>query len=1058
MFNPVSSRVSFPELDSNVLQLWKDKDVFHRTESERQDSPQFMLFEGPPTANGSPGIHHVLARVFKDVICRHRTMKGFRCLRKGGWDTHGLPVELEIEKELGLRSKREIEEYGIEKFNQQCRESVFRYVKDWEVMTDRIGYWVDMADPYVTLENGYIESGWWILKELWDRGLLYEDLRGTPHCPRCVTSLSSHEVALGYQENTPDPSVFVKFRVEGTSSSEESHSDSRLDSKGPAGELYSDVPTYLLAWTTTPWTLPGNTALAVDPDADYSLVELTDEDGEMQQLVLATPLLEPNLRQEYRLIESLKGKDLVGVQYAPLYPPAEYAAEVRRFVREAPEMAAELQAMPSGAGFAPRVVPADFVSMDDGTGIVHIAPAFGDEDLSLGREQGLDFIQPVDLLGNVTGNYPFAGKFVKDADEEIMADLRERRLLHHREVYRHTYPFCWRCETPLLYYAKSSWYIRTSALKDRLVSSNQAINWYPDYIKEGRFGEWLRNNVDWAISRERYWGTPIPIWRCPECGQSECVGSVSELSELAADGQQDRLGNLDLHRPYVDEITLNCTADGCSGTMRRIPEVMDAWFDSGAMPFAQWHTLSGEDLAELKSVQKFPADYICEAVDQTRGWFYSLHALSTLIAGEPSYRNVICLGLILDERGRKMSKRVGNVVEPLGVLDEHGADALRWYLFTASHPGEARRFSSRLVNETLRRVLLTLWNVYSFFTNYASIDQFHPDQKPPDWKPENELDRWILSELNTLVENVDNLLESYDPTNAGRRIQEFIDQLSNWYVRRSRRRFWKSESDSDKLSAYISLYSCLETVTKLMAPLAPFVAEELYQGLVKKVYPDAPDSVHLADFPVADPAMIEPALMEATRLAVKVSSMGRGARSKAGLRVRQPLASVSVKVRSAGEDGYLDLIRLQVLEELNIKELQTLDGDSPLYQQAVEAAGDQTEATVAVGDHWVSLEGGYAVAVDSQLTADLEEEGLAREVVHRIQNLRRDAQFELTDRIITYFQAPEDISNVMNGQFADYIRQETLTDLLAQGTLEDAAKTETVKLDGRELTLAVKRV
>ena len=1057
MFNPVSSRVSFPELDSNVLQLWKDKDVFHRTESERQDSPQFMLFEGPPTANGSPGIHHVLARVFKDVICRHRTMKGFRCLRKGGWDTHGLPVELEIEKELGLRSKREIEEYGIEKFNQQCRDSVFRYVKDWEVMTDRIGYWVDMADPYVTLENGYIESGWWILKELWDKGLLYQDLRGTPHCPRCVTSLSSHEVALGYQENTPDPSVFVKFRVEGGPSQEDPQPGSPSDNQGPTGVLYTGVSTYLLAWTTTPWTLPGNTALAVDPDADYSVVELNDESGEVQRLALASALLESNLRQEYRVIASLKGADLVGIRYTPLYSPIEYGSEVRRFIRTNPELPAELQSAPAGSGFTPRVVPAGFVSMEDGTGIVHIAPAFGDEDLSLGRDEGLDFVQPVDLLGNVTGQYPFAGKFVKDADTDIMADLQERGLLHHRDVYRHTYPFCWRCETPLLYYAKISWYIRTSALKDQLVTGNRAINWYPDYIQEGRFGEWLRNNVDWAISRERYWGTPIPIWRCAECGQHRCVGSVSELAGLAADGQQDRLRNLDLHRPYVDEITLTCPNHGCGGTMRRIPEVMDAWFDSGAMPFAQWHTLSRDDLAELKKVQKFPADYICEAVDQTRGWFYSLHALSTLIEGEPSYRNVICLGLILDEKGQKMSKRVGNVVDPLAVLDEHGADALRWYLFTASHPGEARRFSSRLVNETLRRVLLTLWNVYSFFTNYASIDQFHPDQKPPGWKPENELDRWILSELNTLVEQVDGLLESYDPTNAGRRIQEFIDQLSNWYVRRSRRRFWKSENDTDKLSAYISLYSCLETVAKLMAPLAPFVAEELYQGLVKKVNPAAPDSVHLAEFPIADTDLIEQPLMEATRLAMRVASMGRSARSKAGLRVRQPLASVSVKVRSAGEAGYLDLIRLQVLEELNIKELHTLDDYSPLYRQAVEAAGDQTEVTVAVGEHWVSLDGGYAVAVDSQLTPDLAEEGLAREVVHRIQNLRRDAKFELTDRIITYFQGPEDISNVMNGQFADYIRQETLTERLTPGTLEDADKTETVKLEGQELTLAVKR-
>ena len=631
-------------------------------------------------------------------------------------------------------------------------------------------------------------------------------------------------------------------------------------------------------------------------------------------------------------------------------------------------------------------------------------------------------------------------------------------MLHHRDIYRHTYPFCWRCETPLLYYAKISWYIRTSALKDQLVSGNDAINWYPDYIKEGRFGEWLRNNVDWAISRERYWGTPIPIWQCIECGHSLCVGSVAQLKELAIPKHQEKLQNLDLHRPYVDEIVLACPIYGCGGHMNRIPEVMDAWFDSGAMPFAQWHTLNQEDVEQLRRGGKFPADYICEAVDQTRGWFYSLHALSTLLEGEPSYHNVICLGLILDERGQKMSKRVGNVVDPLAVLDEHGADALRWYLFTASHPGEARRFSSRLVNETLRRVLLTLWNVYSFFTNYASIDQFHPDQKPDGWKPENELDRWILSELNTLIDQVDRFLETYNPTDAGRRIQEFINQLSNWYVRRSRRRFWKSENDTDKLSAYITLHSCLETVAKLMAPLAPFVAEELYQGLVKGVDPKAPDSVHLAEFPAADQSLVDEPLMAATRLAMRISSMGRSARSKAGLRVRQPLASMLVKTRSPEEKRYLELVRPQVLEELNIKELQALEEDSALYLQAIQAAGDQTEPIVSVEQHWVSLEGGYAVALDANLTPGLQEEGVARDVVHHIQNLRRDAQFELTDRIVTYYQAPGEIAQVITGQFASYIRQETLSEELVSGSPNDAVKSETVKVENLEVTLAVKRV
>ena len=803
MFTAVPSRVSMPELDARILQYWKEQDVFRRTESERPDAPQFMLYEGPPTANGSPGIHHVLARVFKDVICRYRTMKGYRCLRKGGWDTHGLPVELEIEKELGLSSKREIEEYGIEKFNEKCRESVFRYVKEWEALTDRIGFWVDMDDPYVTLHNEFIETGWWILKQLWDRGLLYEGLRGTPHCPRCETSLSSHEVALGYRENTPDPSVFVKFLV----------------TQPAAGlALDPDVPTYLLAWTTTPWTLPGNTALAVDAAADYALVEPAG-DGPPERLILAAQLLESNLGSEYRTLATVPGADLVGTGYQPLYHPAEYGMEIRRFVRETGPGGVEVINLESTDAFAPRVVSGDFVSMDDGTGIVHIAPAFGDEDLGLGRERELAYVQPVDLRGNVTGNYPFAGKFVKDADEDIMADLASRGLLHHRAIYRHTYPFCWRCDTPLLYYAKSSWYIRTTAYKDRLVEGNGEINWYPDYIREGRFGEWLRNNVDWAISRERYWGTPIPIWQCRQCAHRVCVGSLDELKAAAGGERQGELDGLDLHRPYVDDVALPCSVAGCGGQMRRIPEVMDAWFDSGAMPFAQWHYPF--DNPEIAEDGRFPADYICEAVDQTRGWFYSLHALATLLKGQPSYRNVICLGLILDGRGQKMSKSRGNVAQPDVVLDAHGADALRWYLFTASHPGEPRRFSDKLVNETLRRVLLTFWNVYSFFTNYASIDQFHPGQVPDDWRPEAELDRWILSELNVLVAQVDGYMDAYNPTDSGRRIQEFIDQLSNWYVRRSRRRFWKSENDADKLSAYATLYRCLVTVARLMAPLAP---------------------------------------------------------------------------------------------------------------------------------------------------------------------------------------------------------------------------------------------
>ena len=1062
MFRPVSSKINFPEMEKGIQRFWKEGEIFRRTDREREGQPIFMLYEGPPTANGSPGIHHVLARVFKDVICRYKTMKGYRCVRKGGWDTHGLPVELGVERELGLKSKRDIEDYGIEKFNQKCRESVFRYVREWEELTERIGFWVDMENPYVTMENDYIETGWWILRQLWDRGLLYQDIKGTPHCPRCVTSLSSHEVALGYQENTPDPSVYVKFPL-----------------VEPVDE--STVPIYFLAWTTTPWTLPGNTALAVKHDADYSIVEVEGENGP-ERLILASALVEPSIKDEYQVVGAVKGADLVGREYQPLYNPflsgvmpspiQDRAKEsispehLRASVRWEKDLSHQ-----DSLNF--WVVPADFVSMEDGTGIVHIAPAFGDEDLSIGRLRDLYLVQHVNLQGIISGDYPFAGKFVKDADEEIMADLEEKGLLYHRGVYKHTYPFCWRCSSPLLYYAKPSWYIRTTALNQRLVSGNGEINWHPEHIKEGRFGEWLRNNVDWAISRERYWGTPIPVWQCEKCGHRHCIGSRKELKEMAVpehktlvDGPSGE--NLDLHRPYVDQIALCCPQSGCQGEMKRIPEVMDAWFDSGAMPYAQWHyPFDGSDTLDAG---RFPADYICEAVDQTRGWFYTLHALSTLLMDQPSYKNVICLGLILDGKGQKMSKRLGNVVDPWTVLDAHGADATRWYLFTASQPGESRRFSQDLVNEVVRRFLLTLWNVYSFFTTYAAVDRFHPSQAPEGWKPTSELDRWLLSELNTLVLQVDSHLENYTPTDAGRRIQDFVDLLSNWYVRRSRRRFWKSESDKDKISAYATLYTCLTSLCKLLAPLMPFVAEEMYQNLVRSVDKGAPESVHLASFPEADPGLIDQLLMDATRLAQRISSMGRSARSKAGVKVRQPLRRVWVKPRDPSEAEYITLIGPQVMDELNIKELPSLvDESSDLYRSALEKAGDQPEATLEVswstgmdgddaeGRWFVALEGGYMVAVDTTVTPELAEEGLARELVHRIQNLRRAAGFEITDRINTYYQGPQPVVEVM-GRYAGYIQQETLSDELVDGEAAEGAHAENKKLDGMELALAVMKV
>ena len=1055
MFKPVSSRVRFPQMEEDILQLWKDEDVFRRTETERVGGPRFTLYEGPPTANGMPGIHHVLARVFKDIICRYKTMKGYQCLRKGGWDTHGLPVELEVERELGIATKREIESYGIEEFNRRCRESVFRYVREWERMTDRVAFWVDMDDPYVTLDNSYIETCWWIIKELWDKGLVYQDMKGTPHCPRCVTSLSSHEVALGYEEDTPDPSVFIKFRlrVAWTASGPANAPLETAEAYEATGRRLTahgdDV--YFLAWTTTPWTLPGNTALAVDAAAEYSLVQTESGD----KLVLASALLESAVREPYTLLETFTGNELVGFSYEPLYNPVAYGVEVTTF------RGGQISPQPRD-GLSPRVIDADFVSMEDGTGIVHIAPAFGDEDLGVGRDKGLDFVQNVDLLGNVVGSYPFAGKFVKDADEDIMADLAQRGLLHRREVYRHTYPFCWRCNTPLLYYAKTSWYIRTTAVKDRLVSGNSEIHWNPAYIREGRFGEWLRNNVDWAVSRERYWGTPIPIWRCDGCGQDLCIGSVAELKEKS--GRAD-LDDLDLHRPYVDEVTMPCP--GCGRTMHRSPEVLDAWFDSGAMPFSQWHVPQDVTAEELNRDGRLPADYICEAVDQTRGWFYSLHALSTLLTQQPCFRNVICLGLILDDKGQKMSKHTGNVVDPWSVIDAHGADATRWYLFTASQPGEPRRFSDSLVNEVVRRFLLTLWNVYSFFTTYASLDGFRPDQAPAGWKPRAELDRWLLSELNVLVGEVNDSFEAYDPTSGGRRIQEFVDRLSNWYVRRSRRRFWKSESDEDKLDAYVTLYRCLTTLGRLLAPYTPFVAEEMYQNLERSADPQAPVSVHLALFPEPDASLVDHPLLEHTRLAMRLASLGRSARAKSGIKVRQPLPQVVIGPWQPGEAQALQLIGPQLVDELNVKVCQASPGPSEMVRAARAQLGAQSEGVVALtwpgvdgeGErrYSVALDHNWMVAIDTTLTAQLRDEGMAREVVHRIQNLRRSAGFELTDRIDAYYQENDDLRRVM-ADYGPYIQQETLSNHVIEGPPPEGSPSEKLKLEGAEVLLAVRRV
>jgi len=1077
MFRAVDPKVSFPQLEEGVLAFWQQHDVFKRSIEERPADRQFIFYEGPPTANARPGIHHVLARVFKDLIPRYKTMRGYRVPRKAGWDTHGLPVELEIEKELNLQSKPEIEAFGIAEFNQRCKASVSRYIDEWTRLSERIAYWADLEHPYVTWHNEYIESCWWIFKRLWDSGLVYQDYRVTPHCPRCGTSLSDHEVAQGYEDDVPDPSVFVKFRV--------------ASSEFPR-ELPGGGPIFLVAWTTTPWTLPGNTALAVKEDAEYGVYEVEGE-----RLVLAAALAERVIGEGAAPVGSLRGDELVGMRYEPLYLPEQSGVEVMRFDTDGRlrRIAAE------EADGLRRVVTADYVSLDDGSGIVHTAPAFGAEDFEEGKQFGLLFAQPIDLRGLMAEGLPGAGKFAKQADRDVIKDLTERGLMVKSGTIKHTYPFCWRCKTPLLYYAKPSWYIRTTRQREGLTAGNERINWYPGHIKHGRFGNWLENNIDWAVSRERYWGTPLPFWRCEACGADACAGSKAEVVERAMDRAKAEALD-DLHRPYIDDILLRCE---CGGAMKRVPEVADAWFDSGAMPYAQW----GYPYENAEAFDRaFPADFICEAIDQTRGWFYTLHAEATLLhAAEAvpegiAYRNVICLGHIQDEKGQKMSKSRGNVVVPWDILDRFGADATRWYMFSAGFARTSGRFGAGLVEEGLRRFLLTLWNTYSFFVSYANIDAADPRQRPEGTLP--EIDRWLLSELNVLVRRVTDELEKYDPTDAARAIDGFVDDLSNWYVRRSRRRFWRgaSESDSDKQAAYWTLYTALVTLTKLIAPFTPFVAEELWQNLVRSVDTEAPVSVHLAAWPEADPSAIDERLNAETQLVKRVCSLGRAARAKAQIKVRQPVAEVLAKARSAEDAPALRKNEQLVLEELNAKALTLLEDETAVLRYdvkpnlpvlgrkygpgvaairaalaqldpAVIAAEVKRGASIEAGGFALEAEdillqaqdtAGYAAAADAgvtvaiatALTPELEDEGLAREIVRRVQDMRREAGFELADRITLWYRGTEDVERVMRSHGA-YIQGETLATEAISGHAPDDAHVAPHDLEGASVTLGVRR-
>ncbi|HSW58369.1 MAG TPA: isoleucine--tRNA ligase [Dehalococcoidales bacterium] len=1024
MFKPVSSKIDFSKVEENILPLWKEKSIFEKSVETRKGAPRFTLYEGPPTANGNPGIHHVLARVYKDIIPRYKTMKGCYAPRIAGWDTHGLPVELEVEKKLGLSSKTQIEEYGIARFNEKCKESVHGYLANWNKMTERIGYWCDMQHPYVTMDNEYIESVWWTIKQLWDKGLIYQGYRVTPHCPRCGTSLSSHEVAQGYVDDTVDPSVYPKFRVI-------SFADSSLKS------YLSQKPVYLMAWTTTPWTLPGNTALAVSAPADYAVLE----NGE-SFIILADQLREKVGLNDLKVIEVIKGSKLVDTRYEPLYNPHRFNVERRRAeLFKGPDGVErkEFRVQPVDLNLTYPVIAADFVTMDEGSGIVHVAPAFGEVDFNAGLERGLDFVQQVDLAGKITGTYSFAGKFVKTADKDIIFDLNQRALLNKSGTVTHTYPFCWRCNTPLLYYAKQTWYIRTTASKDRLLANNAKINWFPEHIKNGRFGDWLENNVDWAFSRERYWGTPLPVWRCESCSKVECMGSFAELaSRSGQDVESVKSARLGMHRPNVDEITLKCA---CGSQMKRASEVIDCWLDSGNMSLAQYHYPFDPSSLAIHQDGRFPADYICEGVDQTRGWFYSLHALSTLLFDQPCFKNVICTGHVLDAQGEKMSKTRGNVVDPWKIINKYGADALRWYLLVATPAGNVKRFAEEQVADITRQFQLILWNVYSFFVMYANIDNYKPEANIK-LNSENELDRWILSELNQLIREVDNDLGNYNPTDAGRKMEIFVDNLSNWYVRRSRRRFWKSGNDADKIGAYNTLYTCLTSFIKLLAPFMPFMAEEMYQNLVKSVYPDAPESIHLTDFPAADESRIDVQLSVATRMAIKVSSLGRAARSGANVKVRQPLSKLVVVLKSRTERESLNQLKSQIVEELNVKDIECIDDHEALQKLGYAC---MTEGDISVG-------------LCTAVTAELEREGMAREIVHRIQTMRKTAGFEIADYILTYWEGDEYMGDVMTDtQTAVYIKNEVLARALTSGVPEEGVYAESFKLGGHPIKLGVKK-
>jgi len=1024
-FKKFETKVNIPKREEEIIEFWKKNKIFEKSVEQRDPENRFVFYEGPPTANGKPGVHHGLSRVFKDSVCRYKAMQGYYVERKGGWDTHGLPVEIEVEKRLGLKNKRDIEKYGIEKFIKQCKESVFKYKREWERMTERIAFWLDMENAYVTYENYYIETLWWIIKEISKKGLLYKDYKVVPYCPRCGTPLSSHEVAQGYKD-VHDPSVFVKFRI-------------------PSMEN-----TYFLVWTTTPWTLPSNMLLAVNRDFTYVKVLYKDE-----YLILAKGRLSEVFKdEEYEVVEEFKGEKLIDIDYEPLFDFVKL--DVRFHF----------------------VAHGDFVSLEEGTGIVHVAPGYGADDLELGKKYNLPVIQLVGEDGKFKEEAElFKGLWAKDADKYIVKDLKERGLLFREERYLHSYPHCWRCDTPLLYFAKSSWFIKTTAVKENLIKNNNKVNWYPEHIKKGRFGNWLESLVDWAISRERYWGTPLPVWKCKECGYTHVIGSVEELKNMAKNFPE----NLELHRPYVDEVKLVCPK--CGGEMEREKEVIDVWFDSGAMPYAQFHYPFEN---KEKFEKNFPADYVCEAIDQTRGWFFTLHVLATLLFDSPAFKNVLCLELVLDEKGEKMSKHKGNIVDPWEVLNNEGADAFRRYLFTVTPPWMPRRFSREMVEVSLRNFIIPLRSSTSFFTLYANIDKFSlNDFNPPPLNERSILDRWLISRLNSLIKFSIEKLEEYNITEATRKMERFTTELTNWYIRLNRKRFWKGKMDKDKLSAYFTLYEVLKKLSILIAPFAPFISEEIYQAIVSSEDKDTKESVHLEDYPEPDLDLIDKELEERMDFVKNIVELGRSARKKSKVKVRQPLRKMIVFSKDKKD---IEDLKDIILLELNIKEIEFKDDEQnyisylikPNYKLLGQKLGkylknlesllkdnpdsllnelnekgfiqlktDEGEKKITKeeliiekspkGNYSIGWNQGLTVLLSLEIDEELKKEGWLREFLHFIQNARKKAGLEVTDRIILGLSLPEEKRKIVEENEA-FIKTEVLADEIKFEELKEAFK------------------